>query len=125
MGSTFARRSVFGAPAVGRRVRDHHRTAAARPYGRVYDAAMATGAAPKPELHLMPGRLAFDPEVLVAMFVKLIGRAATEQEIAEVREIFEQRHSAGVDEAAIEALARKADRQTLEVRQSRADLSMR
>lgn len=74
-------------------------TRSVRAARRMYDAAMPPNTAPKPALHRMPGHCVFDPEVLVAYFVKLMGRAPTAQKIAEVREIFEQQHSAGVRQA--------------------------
>ena len=42
-----------------------------------------------PELHLLPGDLAFDVDITVAFFTALTGRTPTAAEIAEVRALFE------------------------------------
>ena len=44
----------------------------------------------QPELHLLPGELAFDLDALVAFYTEVTGRAPTPEELAEARALIEQ-----------------------------------
>jgi hypothetical protein len=51
----------------------------------------------KPELHLLPGDLAFDVDALVALFTQLTGRVPSAQEIAEARALIDAAQQAPPD----------------------------